>query len=370
MNKKITGGLTSLLLAGVVAAGVCCAGFASRNDDGKWFKNSDLSTWHWSDKSPADADNGEDNNEVGELVKETQSNGISLMSALIEPEDYANYNIDARAAKAYTITATVNEDAVQKALSCGISWKNPSSSWAASKTVTSYVSVDQSSDLVFTLTVKEAIGEPVILNIHSSFDKSINATAEINYLKEMTSFTATLNPSLPSGYVGRIHVKDTQNTVQINPVYGVGTVTGTISGYKTTFTTTDWFRTKLKEELDKSSAFKSYSPKETISVTGQTFTLPIASSCLTFLNGGGSSDVYIVLNNFIRSYGRTNSLGVEYLAGASSTKYEITYSYGSSYSKALSYTDNTLIAFNCDDVSPISTVTKIELDKTNIVVIP
>ena len=121
MRKSTLSGITAVLLAGALAAGVCCAGYASRNADGKWFKNSDLSTWHWSDKLQSGNDNdviGGDKDPVGpgELVNGIESNGIKLLSAQISPDDYAEYGIDSRAETAYTIKASVNDDAVDKSV--------------------------------------------------------------------------------------------------------------------------------------------------------------------------------------------------------------------------------------------------------------
>ena len=44
-------GVLALLFSLVLIEGICCLGYASRGDDGKWFGNGDLKTWHWVDKS-------------------------------------------------------------------------------------------------------------------------------------------------------------------------------------------------------------------------------------------------------------------------------------------------------------------------------
>ncbi len=49
MRSSIVKGIVSIFLAGILAAGICCAGFASRDENGKWFGNVDISTWHWKD---------------------------------------------------------------------------------------------------------------------------------------------------------------------------------------------------------------------------------------------------------------------------------------------------------------------------------
>ena len=51
MGYRLKNGIISLILTGVLAAGVCCTGFASRDDNGKWFGNGNISTWHWAEKT-------------------------------------------------------------------------------------------------------------------------------------------------------------------------------------------------------------------------------------------------------------------------------------------------------------------------------
>ena len=47
-TNKLLNGIIAFVLAGALAAGVCCMGFASRGNDGKWFGNfKNISTWHW-----------------------------------------------------------------------------------------------------------------------------------------------------------------------------------------------------------------------------------------------------------------------------------------------------------------------------------
>ncbi len=53
--------IVAFLIAAVLAAGVCCMGYAARGEDGKWFGNPNLSTWHWDD--PSAEENGEETKE-------------------------------------------------------------------------------------------------------------------------------------------------------------------------------------------------------------------------------------------------------------------------------------------------------------------
>lgn len=73
-RSKILTGLTSLFLVVILAAGVCCTGFASRNESGAWFGNfKNLSSWHWKD------DGGKQSDETGEpRAVAVSSNGETL----------------------------------------------------------------------------------------------------------------------------------------------------------------------------------------------------------------------------------------------------------------------------------------------------
>ena len=95
--------IISVLLAGLLAAGVCCTGYASRNDAGEWFKNGDLSSWHWSDKSPDEnPDDSKPNpddptpsitDDGAAELENGDSNGISLLNAKIPRAAYAENGI-------------------------------------------------------------------------------------------------------------------------------------------------------------------------------------------------------------------------------------------------------------------------------------
>ena len=390
MKKSILSGIMSVLFAGVLTAGVCCAGYASRSNDGKWFNNSDLSTWHWSDKSPADNDGNSDDKDPSDdkLVNSGENKGILLRASRISSEQYEDYGIDEKANTAYNITATVNEDAVDKSVVGSVSWKDNASSWATGKNIADFVTLNQTVQygLEFTLTVKQPFGEPVMIKVASCADGGIYGTAQVDHLKELELFTATLNPSYGSD-LGRVNVGDRMNTVEITPKFGVGTIQGTISNYKTTFTTNAFFRSELQEKLNVGVGTSGYRPVQKITTTGKDFKIPLSQ----LRAGGGYTEAAdIVLNNFIVERGQNYGGGLEnvssasanYIAGVSRIEYEITYSYGDEYSVVKTrryentdemFSDNPTklyIAFRRDCLTLIKSITDINLTPDNIVIFP
>ncbi len=199
-NNNIAKGIGAVVLAGVIAAGVCCTGFASRGDDGKWFGNGNLSTWHWNDKTddktPDDLTTGHD------LVNVIEENGISLMSAVIPVSDYAVNGISEHAENAYTLTASIlPENADNKAVDWSVSWINGSSAWAAGKTVTDYVTVTPTSDgaLTATVTCVQAFGEQIHVRCTSRDNTDAYAICSVDYEKKVVDVSVRLFSQLEAG---------------------------------------------------------------------------------------------------------------------------------------------------------------------------
>ena len=346
--------------------------------------------WTQSGQEQTDNDgNGEDKDPSDDkLVNSGENKGIFLRASRISSEQYEDYGIDEQANTAYNITATVNEDAGDKSVVGSVSWKDNASSWATGKNIADYVTLNQTVQygLEFTLTVNQPFGEPVMIKVASCADGGIYGTAQVDHLKELELFTATLNPSYGSD-LGRVNVGDRMNTVEITPKFGVGTIQGTISNYKTTFTTNAYFRSELKAKFSANGSISGFQPVQKITTTGKDFKIPLSQ----LRAGGGYTEAAdIVLNNFIVERGQNYGGGLEnvssasanYIAGVSRIEYEITYSYGDEYSVVKTrryentdemFSDNPTklyIAFRSDCLTIIKSITDINLVPDNIIVYP
>ena len=380
-GAKITA-IIALFLSLIVGAYVVLSLVFKSWNPVRWTETKQNQTDGTNDGDGEDKDPSDD-----ELVNSGENKGILLRSARIASEQFEDYGIDAQANTAYSITATVNEDAADKSVIGSVSFKNASSTWATGKNINDYVTLNQTTEygLNFTLTVKQAFGEPIMIKVASCMDSGIYGTAQVDHLKELKSFKAVLNPSYGTD-IGRINVGDNMNTVQITPSFGVGTIEGTISNYKTTFTTNAYFRTELKTRLDNftSSMGGTYSPVEKIVMTGKDFKInlqgsPVAGGFNGLVVGGGPSP-NVIVNNFIVQRGITNAGGsASVTAGVVQIKYEITYSYGNEYSVVKTwndqkgYSDNPtelIYAFRNDNLTMISTIDNIQVAPDNIVVLP
>jgi len=380
--KKVLYGLLCVVIAGAITFLGCFFGIDKFN---AWVKsrfNSDINTDipNSDNKDPSD----------DKLVNSGENKGILLRSARIASEQYEDYGIDAQANTAYSITATVNEDAADKSVIGSVHWKDDSSTWATGKNINDYVTLNQTVQygLDFTFIVKQAFSEPVMIKVASCMDSGIYGTAQVDHLKELKSFKAVLNPSYGTD-MGRINVGENMNTVQITPNFGEGTVEGTISNYKTTFTTNAYFRTELKKRLDAGS-IGSYTPANKIVVTGKDFKINWQGGSVIGTNNivvdkglvvGGGAPPNVIVNNFIVQRGATNASGsASVTAGVVQIAYEITYSYGDEYSVVETWNDQKgtygdnptelLYAFRNDNLTMISTIDNIQVAPDNIVVLP
>ena len=199
-SNGIAKGIAAILVAGVLAAGVCCTGFVSRGDDGKWFGNGNISTWHWKDKTD-DKKPDDKPTASGDLLNVVEENGIALMSATIPLSDYEENGISAQAENAYTLTATLTPtNTTYKELEWAISW-NTSVSWTSGKTLSDYVTVTPSEDtLSATVECKAPFGAQVQITVTYQHNTEINAKCTVDYRqKYQNSFTGYIALDSASG---------------------------------------------------------------------------------------------------------------------------------------------------------------------------
>ncbi len=197
-NNGIVKSIAAVFVAGVLVAGICCTGFVSRGDDGKWFGNGNVATWHWNDKVLEQPDNQKPiaPDEGGANVAEIQGNGIKLMAARLSVNDYEAYGVSPQAENAYTLTATITPaDAANKKVDWTIAFKNARSSWATGKTVTDYATVTPSADGALTAVVENvaAFGEPIVVTCTSRDNTYAYATCTVEYLQRTTGYTFMLD---------------------------------------------------------------------------------------------------------------------------------------------------------------------------------
>lgn len=260
----------AVLVAGLIAAGVCCAGYASRNDDGKWFGNGNLSTWHWSDKSPViDGDETDKPNGTtgadGAVMGEAEDSGIQLLSALLPREAYEANNIDPQADTAYRLTATVSpENADDKTVEWALAWKNGASSWAAGKSVTDYGTVTSTDESGATanFVCKQGFAEQMVITATSRDNKKAKGTLTVDYRKRLIAATS----GILSGDTSATKVWNTNNdlfngSTEFGHTFGDGTLNDVVKSHTMTITT----HTDLRSRL--SSVFPSAYMKEAYEAT-------------------------------------------------------------------------------------------------------
>lgn len=172
----------------------------------------------------------------GMTIEEVDGNAVALAAAEIARENFADYGIMPIAEKAYTLTATVNDDATVKAVDWTVEFEDPASEWATGKTVTDYVSFTSKEDLTATVACSQAFGEPILVSAVSRDDPTVKATCRCDYQKQIvgTYFNAESDvpehsisqESAPIGSnLGKIYFGETYSLhgFCVTPVFGVGT---------------------------------------------------------------------------------------------------------------------------------------------------
>ncbi len=195
-KSNVAKSVGAILIAGVLTAGVCCMGFASRGENGKWFGNSDIKSWHWKDKAEAGMPNAgtpeAPHVEGGGLVNVVEESGVSLISEVIPYSEYAENGISPQAENAYTLTATIApECADDKTVDWSVEWVNSSIEWASGKTVTDYVTVTPTQDGALTANVEcvRDFGAQILVKCTSRNNPDAYAVCTVDYEKRLLNFT-------------------------------------------------------------------------------------------------------------------------------------------------------------------------------------
>lgn len=193
--------VVTVILVIVLAAGALCCGFASRDAEGQWFRNWNLSTWHWSDKPTEGTANGKPTD--GMTTATTSSQFMSLRSTPMTA------GASSRTDSTYRLTATVEPaDADYQELEWLVSFENSLSAWASGKAASDFVNVAPSSDTHnATVTCLGDFGEPIIITVKSKDNPEAYATCRCDYVKRVKSLTFTLeDPTFTSamGYTYEI----------------------------------------------------------------------------------------------------------------------------------------------------------------------
>ena len=187
--KKVVAGISALVILGGAAVGAWAVMENSRSSYPS-FDQIEADKEYTTDLGEGVMDEG------GAEISETVENGVQLMSAKIEPKDFAANGISPMAETAYQLTATITpSDAYNKAVDWSVEWVNSSSSWASGKTVTDYVTVTPTSDGALTANVEniQAFGEQIKVVCTSRDNPEASAECLVDYAKRITGVTVKLS---------------------------------------------------------------------------------------------------------------------------------------------------------------------------------
>ncbi len=186
----------AILLAGILAAGICCMGYVSRGEDGKWFRNGNIPTWHWKDtvKEELPPAGTSDGGGGGAVISGTEENGIQLLNAALPRSAFAANGISENAESAYQLTATLSPaSATNVTLEWSVEFSDPSNAWAMEKDPSDYITVTsaEADSKVAMVACMEQFGAQIIVRVSASAPDCETKTAEcaVDYLQKVETFS-------------------------------------------------------------------------------------------------------------------------------------------------------------------------------------
>ena len=260
-TNKVWTAVLAVLLALVLAGTAALVGFLS---DG--FKD-------WSkfkaEEQTEEQEEGETADEGGAIISEGESNGISLMSARIAPEAYAENGISPMAESAQQLTAIVTPaTATNQAVDWTFYWANSSSSWASGKSVTDYLTVTPTSDGSLTANVSclEDFGEQIIVKVTSRQNPDAWSTCTVDYAPRVVDIKFTADDLTFYAEEDSVTLSYTDSrSLGWSAVWSDGTLTPSTTAVSFSYQLNDTLLSRLNssgisfsnDKLDTSSAFPS-----------------------------------------------------------------------------------------------------------------
>lgn len=176
---------------------------------------------------------------------ELNSNAPVAMPRAMTFRSAASLDTQEAAYDSVTLTATVKPDnATDKTVDWSVSFVNASSSWANGKTVTDYVTITPTEDGSTTATVQclKPFGAQIKITVTSRDNENAKAECTVDFQKRVTGATVSFS-NLPAS-VSTAERPQTVSTSSenfimpykwfnfrgITPIFGVGTVTPSVSG--------------------------------------------------------------------------------------------------------------------------------------------
>lgn len=218
-SNGITGKIVAGALALAVAAGgICCLGYASRDNGGKWFGG-----LHWSDKDiSADINGGQGSGNGGAIVTEGECKDMSIKSAMIAAEDYAAYGIDGQSvenAYALSVTYTPADTTFQETVyEIGFAEE---SEWSADKYIGDYATVTQSAvgskDAV--LTILQPFGGQISVMATSERYPTKYAVVTVDYVRGVDISSMGYDVSLEDYDIRDVLLSDATANVDLLPYF-------------------------------------------------------------------------------------------------------------------------------------------------------